>query len=100
MVITLGDEFPPFVRDFLFRENRLDRAGVDAKATIDTLFGLNEELLPVLFFTVDAIDRANIDAGSVFGIDTRLGDYMRHFKLLKLRPFRKTQSRTAQDTER
>ena len=82
MLVVLGDELFPLVGYFFLRKDGFDRAGINTEATIDTFFGMDEELLPVFIFPVDAVDRANIDAGGIFDTDTRLGNDVGHVCLL------------------
>src|SRR5687768_1785477 len=72
------DEALPLIGRLVFREDRLDRAHGLARAAVDALVGVDEEL--VLAF-VDAIDRAYLDAGLVLDADARLGDHIRHWGL-------------------
>ena len=76
--VVLGDEAPPIRRHFLLREDRLHRAGIDAEAAVDALFGMDEEHLEILAFAVDAVDRTDVDAGGVHGADARFGDGVGH----------------------
>src|SRR5688572_2055559 len=69
------DEALPLVRSLVLREDRLDRTDRLARAAIDALVGMNEELILAL---VDAIDRAHLHAGLVLDVDARLGDHIRH----------------------
>ena len=69
------DEGRPLVRQRVLREDRLDRAlGIATGTAVDALLGIDHEDPLGL---VDAVDRANVDAGSVFDVDTG-GDDVRH----------------------
>src|SRR5271156_1105256 len=59
------------------------RAYGDAGATVDTLHGVDEELLDLailrfIFLGMNAIYRAGIDAGCVFCADARFCDHVSH----------------------
>ena len=73
------DERVPLVRQRVLGEDRLDRALRFARAAIDALLRVDDED-PVGL--VDAVDRADVDAGAVFDVDTGLGDDVRHCALL------------------
>jgi hypothetical protein len=64
-------------RDVGIRVDRFDGAGRDASAAIDTHFRIDEQHL-VVIFSVDAVDRTNVDTRLVFGADTWFGDDVRH----------------------
>ena len=78
MLVILGDPDLPLVGDLLQGEDRLDRAGVDAQPAVDALLGMNVEDLLILVLSVDAIDRADVDTGRVFGADARFSDDVGH----------------------
>ena len=59
----------------VLREDRLDRALGLARTAVDALLGIDHEDPLGL---VDAVDRADVDAGSVFDVDAGLGDDVRH----------------------
>ena len=69
------DERLPLVRQCVFREDRLDGALRLTGAAVDALLRVDHEHPRGL---VDAIDRADVDAGLVFDVDTGLGDDVRH----------------------
>src|SRR6185369_6076424 len=69
VLVVLGDERFPLVGDLLQGVDRLDRAGVDAEAAVDALLGVDVEHLPVLVLAVDAVDRADVDAGGILHSD-------------------------------
>jgi hypothetical protein len=64
-------------RDVGICVDRFDGAGRDARAAIDAYFGIDEQHL-VVIFSVDAVDRTNVDTRLVFGADTWFGDDVRH----------------------
>jgi len=69
----------PLVGQILFGVDGLDRAHRFAGAAVDALVGLDVEHSYAL---VDAVDRAFVDAGLVFDIDTGLGNHKGHDRLL------------------
>src|SRR5690606_5704223 len=75
---VLRDEAPPLLRHLFLREDRLDRAGVDAEPAVDALLRVDVENLPVFALAVDAVDRAGVDAGRVLHADAGLGDGVGH----------------------
>src|SRR5271168_42105 len=59
----------------------------DAGAAVDAFDGIDVELLfgvvaGLVFARVDAVHRADVDAGGIFCADARLGDYVSHLLLL------------------
>src|SRR5262245_31721650 len=68
-------EVLPLVRHLVLGEDRLDRAYGLASAAVDALIGVNEEL-GVAF--IDAVDRADLNAGLVLDGDAGFGDDVRH----------------------
>src|SRR4051794_1143025 len=86
VLVVLGDERLPLVGDLLQGVDRLDRAGVDAEAAVDALLGVDVEHLPVLVLAVDAVDRADVDAGRILHSDAGFGDDVGHSKPLLWRP--------------
>src|SRR5713226_6707944 len=56
-------------------EDRLHRADGLAGPTVDALVGVDKELVRPL---VDAVHRADLDAGLVLDVDARLDDHVRH----------------------
>src|SRR5665811_1261285 len=57
----------------------LDRADRLTGTTVDALIGVDVESALTL---VDAVDRAFLDTGLVLDVNTRLGDHVRHVRLL------------------
>src|SRR6185295_17196578 len=86
MLVVLGDERLPLVRHLFEGEDRLDGTRVDAQAAVDALLGMDVEHLPILVLAVDAIDRADVDAGRILHSDARLSDDVRHSGLLRWPP--------------
>lgn len=77
------DELVPLGRQIVFREYRLDGTLVDAEAAVDAGSGIDVEHLGfledrILLGRMDAVDRADRDAGGILGADTRLGDDVGH----------------------
>src|SRR6185436_14778225 len=70
----------PVGRNLLLGEDRRHRALGHARPAVDTLVGVDIELVLVL---VDAVDRAHIHAPPVFDTDTGFGDHVRHGLLLR-----------------
>jgi hypothetical protein len=73
----------PLLGNLGLREDRSDRTDRHAGIAVDTLLGMDEELVLVL---IEARDRANLHAGAIFGPDTRLGDDVGHL-FLRLQKF-------------
>ena len=59
-------------------EDRVDGACGFARSTVDTGHRVDVEHPVFAFFEVDAVDRADLDAGLVLHVDTGLGDDERH----------------------
>ena len=74
-----ADERLPLVRQGVLREDRLDGALGLACAAVDALLRVDHEDPSGL---MDAVDRADIDAGAILDVDARLGDHVRHGGLL------------------
>src|SRR5579864_1218630 len=73
----------PLLRQIFQGKDRRHRADRDAGAAVNAFHGTDVQLRLVLefgfiFSRMDAIDRADVDAGGVFGSDTGLSDYVRH----------------------
>src|SRR5450432_694829 len=73
----------PLLRQIFQRENRGYRANRHARAAIDALRGIDEQLLHAFVFRlilarVDAIDRADVNASGVFSADAWLGNHICH----------------------
>jgi hypothetical protein len=75
MRAVLGNECRLIGRNVLFWEDRADRTGWDASATVDALVRVNVKLV-VAF--VNAFDGANFDAGRIFGADAGLSNDVGH----------------------
>src|SRR5262249_5643811 len=73
-VVDLHERLP-LLRQRVLGEDRLDRALRLAGAAVDALLRVDDEH-PVEL--VDAVDRADVDAGAVFDVDTGLGDDVGH----------------------
>jgi hypothetical protein len=71
MSAVLGNECSLVGWHVFFWENRTDRAGRDASATIDALVWVNVELVVAL---VDALDGTNVNASGIFRADAGLSD--------------------------
>src|SRR5437870_5719112 len=61
----------------LLRKNRVDRTGIDTGAAVDALVGVDVHHA-VLVGLVDAVHRANLDAGLVLEVDAGLRDDIGH----------------------
>jgi len=66
---------PVFIRKFFIGVNCLDRAFIDAEASVDADFGVNDKHI---FPLAEGIDRANFGAIGIFAFNTRFGNYMGH----------------------
>jgi len=69
-VVDLHERLP-LVGEGILGEDRLDRALGLAGAAVDALLGVDDEDALEL---VDAVDRADVDAGLVLNVDAGLGD--------------------------
>src|SRR5271170_3285792 len=77
----------PLFRQVFEGEDGGYRADGDAGAAVDAFDGIDVELLfgvvaGLVFARVDAVHRADVDAGGIFCADARLGDYVSHLLLL------------------
>src|SRR4030095_15509303 len=75
--------FLPLVRHLVEGKDRLDRAGRDARSAVDALVRMDVEHLGALegrlvLPGMDAIHRADVDAGAVLGADAGLRNYIGH----------------------
>ena len=70
-----ADERRPRVGYRVLGEDRLDRTFGLARATVDALLRVDHEHAADL---VDAVDRADVDAGAVLHVDAGLGDDVCH----------------------
>ena len=69
----------PLVRELVLGEAGVDRAGLDAGVAVDALVRIDVELLDVVVIglvgrRMDAVDRADLDAGVVLLADAGFGD--------------------------
>src|SRR5690242_12207815 len=71
------DEIAPLLRDLVFGKDRVHRAGIDAGAAVDALVRVDVVHVRRVV-RVNTVDRANLDAGGVFYVDTRLSDDVSH----------------------
>jgi hypothetical protein len=79
--VVQGGERGPFFGHLLLREDGFHRTGVNTQTAIDTLFRLDEKLLPVGFFSsVDTVNWTDIDTGSVFDAYTRFDNDVGHLR--------------------
>src|SRR2546426_3686691 len=69
------DEVFPLLRRLVLDEDRRHRADRLAGPAVDAFVGGDEELVQPL---VDAVHRADLDAGLVLDVDTRRCDHVRH----------------------
>src|SRR4051794_1839141 len=79
------NETGPLLRHVILEEDRLNRADLGANAAVDALGWIDEVLLCVVL-RVDAVDRANFNAGRILRPNARLGDDVCHRSCL-LAPF-------------
>src|ERR1035437_5765846 len=82
---VLGGEFRPFLGQIVKSEDGRHGAHRDAGAAVDTLYGIDVEQFRVrvgglVLLRMNAIDRAGVDAGSIFGSNTRFSDYVCHWR--------------------
>ena len=73
----------PLVGQLVLGEARVHGTGLDAGVAVDALLGVDVEHLDLVVIglvggRVDAVHRADLDAGVVLGADARLGDDVRH----------------------
>src|SRR3954452_3378389 len=68
----------PLDRQRLLGEDRVDRALPLARAAVDALIRVDEELPVRAFLVMDAVDRTDRDARDVEHVDARLGDHIGH----------------------
>ena len=78
---VLGYVLGPFRRHIFFREYRRDRALRLTCSAVDALVGMNIELVLSL---IDAVDGANINAGSVLDTYAWFGDDVGHLRELQI----------------
>ena len=76
-------EIGPFVRQIVQSEDGGDRANRHTRPAVDAFYWIDVDHLVfgefgVIFFGVDAIDRAGVDARRVFGADARFRNYVCH----------------------
>src|SRR6266849_9286047 len=74
-LLVQRDEVLRLFRRLVLGEDRLHRAHRLAGPAVDTLVGVDEELVRPL---IDAVHRADLDAGLVLDVDARLDDHVRH----------------------
>jgi hypothetical protein len=74
---VLGDVVTPLLRNGVLGEDCTNRAGRFARATVDTLVGVDKVLI-VRVGCVDAVDGTDIHAGRVLGIDAWLANDVGH----------------------
>jgi len=77
----------PFLRQIFQSEDRRYRASRYAGAAVDALVRIDVQLLNAfklrfILFGMNAVHRADIHTGSVFGTNARLGNNVSHIKLL------------------
>src|SRR4249920_319794 len=80
---VLCGEIGPFLGQIVQCEDGRDWAHRDAGAAVDTLYGIDVEQFRcfigrLVLLRMNAIDRAGVDAGSIFGSNTRFSDYVGH----------------------
>ena len=77
----------PLVRELVLGEAGVHRAGLDAGVAVDALLGVDVELRDLVVVGlvrggVDAVDRTDLDARVVLGVDAGFGDDVSHGLLL------------------
>ena len=77
----------PLVRQLILGEDRVHRTGLDASVAVDALFGVDVELVHVgearlVFCRMNAVDRADLNAGEVLEVDAWFGDHIGHVALI------------------
>jgi hypothetical protein len=77
-----GGVVGPLRRQGLLREDRIDRTLRLARAAVDALVRIDEQLPIRTFFVMDAVDGADRNARDVEHVDARLGDHVGHRVLL------------------
>ena len=85
--VLLG-EVRPFLGQIVLGEDCRHRAGRNARAAIDALNRIDEQLIGggvigFVFLGVDAIDRASVHTGGVLGADTGFCDHVCHRQFLR-----------------
>src|ERR1019366_10623035 len=80
--VELGEVLPLF-RQIIQGKNGGDGADRDARAAVNALDRIDVKHrhfgeVRLVLAGVDAVNRANVHAGGVFGVDTRLSDNIRH----------------------
>lgn len=83
VVRVLGDVFCPFFGQIFFGEDGLDRALIDAQTAVNASVGINIKHVTgfkvvVILGGMNAVHRADFDAGSVLGVHTGLSNDVRH----------------------
>ena len=76
----------PFDRQRFLGEDCVHRALGLARAAIDALVRVDEELPISAFLVMDAVDRTDLDTGDVEHVDARLSDHVGHSGFLLLDP--------------
>jgi len=78
-------EVRPLLRQIVLGKNGRNGAGRHARAAIDALNWIDEQLIGLavtafVFFGVDAIDGTGVHAGGVLGADTGFCNHVCHFE--------------------
>jgi len=79
-----GDILLPLVGQFIFWEDGIHRTLRFASAAVNALVGVNEKLSFALirgFVGMDAVNRADINAGAILNINAGFGNYVGHIFL-------------------
>src|SRR5664279_2952750 len=92
---VLGGELRPFLGQIVESEDGRHGAYRYAGAAVDTLYRIDVEQFGVrvgglVLLRVNAIDRACVDAGSIFGSNTRFSDYVCHWRFFPGTPIHNT----------
>jgi hypothetical protein len=75
------DKALPFLRNFIFHKNGINRTFRLTQTTVNTFRGVYVQLR-VFVVAMNTIYRADGDTGFVFDADTRLGDNVGHLRFL------------------
>src|SRR5689334_13217889 len=80
-------EVRPLLRKIVKREASGDRANRNAGAAIDALDGVDVQelfrrVVRLVFLWMNAVDRASVDAGGIFGADAGFSDYVCHRSII------------------
>tara|TARA_B100000941_G_C28460876_1_gene530669 strand:- start:798 stop:1094 length:297 start_codon:yes stop_codon:yes gene_type:complete len=83
VISVLGDVVGPFFGQIFFREDGLDRTLIDAQTAVNAGVGIDVKhfrrfKVVVVLGGMNAVHRADFNAGSVFGVHTGFSNNVRH----------------------